>query len=251
MTTLLVDIGNTRAKWALLRDGLLTGRGVIAHRGAAARDWPCAMDHLGAALQRILVSNVAGPGVAHALSEWALDRYGLRAEFLKASASAAGLHNSYVQPESMGVDRWLGMIGAWRRARAPFVCIAAGTAMTVDAVDADGRHAGGLIVAGYELMIEALMSRTSDIAHGVSVEKPRARGQLGCNTASAIELGACQALAGAAERAVRWFAGQVGTDPKVYLGGGDAVRLEPLLDLGYELAPDLVLEGLAAMAGEG
>jgi len=251
MTTLLVDIGNTRAKWALLREGRLAGRGAIAHRGAAARDWPRAMDDLDGDLHRILVSNVAGPGVAHALGEWALGRHRVRAEFLKASASAAGLRSSYAHPESMGVDRWLGMIGAWRRARGPLVCIAAGTAMTVDAVGADGRHAGGLIVAGYELMIEALMSRTSDIAHGVSVEEPRPRGQLGCNTASAIELGACHALAGAAERAVRWFAGQVGTDPKVYLGGGDAVRIEPLLDLRYELAPDLVLEGLAAMAAEG
>jgi type III pantothenate kinase len=251
MSTLLVDIGNTRAKWGLLRDGQLAARGAIAHRGAAARDWPRAMDDLGSDLDRILVSNVAGPGVAHALGEWALGRHGVRAEFLKASANAAGLQNSYAHPESMGVDRWLGMIGAWRRARGPLVCIAAGTAMTVDAVDANGRHAGGLIVAGYEMMIEALMSRTSDIAAGVAVEKPRACGQLGCNTASAIELGACQALAGAAERAVRWFAGQVGADPKVYLGGGDATRLEPLLDLGCELAPDLVLEGLAAMAAGG
>jgi len=248
MTALLVDIGNTRAKWAVLRDGHLAEQGAVAHRGAAARDWTHAMDVVGDSLSRILVSNVAGPGVAHAFGEWALGRHSVRPEFLRAAASAAGLENSYTHPESMGVDRWLGMIGAWRRTRRPLVCVAAGTAMTVDAVDEHGRHAGGLIVPGYALMIDSLMNRTSDIAHGVSVEEPRVRGRLGCNTAAAMELGACQALAGAAERAVRWFARQAGVEPRVYLGGGDAARIEPFLDLRYELAPDLVLEGLAVMA---
>jgi len=248
MTALLVDIGNTRAKWAVLRDGQLAERGAVAHRGAAARDWTRAMEVLGDGLSRIVVSNVAGPGVAHALGEWALGRHGVRPEFLRAAASAAGLESSYAHPESMGVDRWLGMIGAWRRARRPLVCVAAGTAMTVDAVDERGRHAGGLIVPGYGLMIESLMNHTSDVAHGVAVEEPRVRGRLGCNTAAAIELGACQALAGAAERAIRWFARQTGVEPTVYLGGGDATRMEPFLDVRYELAPDLVLEGLAAMA---
>lgn len=247
---LLVDIGNTRAKWAVVRDGRLGERGAVAHRGAAARDWTRAMDALGPGLRRVLVSNVAGPGVGHALGEWALDRHGVRPEFLQAARAAAGVENSYAHPASMGVDRWLGMIGAWRRAGGPLVCVAAGTALTIDALDARGRHAGGLIVPGYELMIDALMKRTSNIAQGVEIEKPKARGRLGCNTAAAIDLGACQALAGVAERTVRWFAGQAGSEPRVYLGGGDAARLEPWLDVRYELAPDLVLEGLAVMADE-
>lgn len=245
---LLVDLGNTRAKWAVSAGGSLLQPGSIAHRGAAARDWTRALDALDGGVDRILVSNVAGPGVAHALGEWALDRHGVRPEFVKASRSAAGVENSYAHPESMGVDRWLGMIGAWRRAGGPLVCIAAGTALTVDAVDGEGRHAGGLIVPGYELMVEALMSRTADIAQGVGIEEPRARGLLGCNTAAAVDLGVRHALAGAAERAVHWFTDQAACTPRVFLGGGDAARIEPLLALSCELAPDLVLEGLAVLA---
>ena len=247
---LLVDIGNTRAKWALAEGGSLTSKGAVAHRGAAARDWTRALDDIDGVPERILVANVAGPGVAHALGEWALDRYGRRAEFVHAGRAAAGIENSYQHPESLGVDRGLGMIGAWQRTRAPLVCIAAGTALTIDAVDASGRHAGGLIVPGYQLMVDALLHKTSEIAQAASLAEPKTRGMLGCNTAAGIDSGARQALAAVSERAVRWFGQQAGVPPKVYVGGGDATRIQPLLGFPFELATDLVLEGLAMLAEE-
>jgi pantothenate kinase type III len=75
---------------------------------------------------------------------------------------------------------------------------------------------------------------------------------LGRNTAAAIELGASHALAALALRSIDWVSRLVGTPPRVFLGGGDATRIEPLLGVGVELASGLVLEGLAAIAeGDG
>jgi len=248
---LLVDIGNTRAKWATLEGGRLSRCGAVLHRGVPSGDWVQGIDAAGRQFARILVSNVAGPAAARTLTEWAQARHGLRAEFIRATAAAGGIVNGYDDPEALGADRWLGMIGAWRRTHGPLVCIAAGTAMTVDAVDASGRHLGGLIAPGRDLMIDALMRRTSDIARGASAAPAHGDGMLGHNTAAAIEQGALHALAALAVRAIEDVARRTGVQPRVFLGGGDAGRIEPVLGLPVELSPELVLEGLAVLAEGG
>lgn len=248
---LLVDVGNTRAKWAVLSGGRLAGSGAVMHRGVPSADWVRGLDNAAVACERILVSNVAGPAVAHAIGEWALARHGLKPEFVRASREAGGIRNAYEHAEALGPDRWLGMIGAWQRAPGPLVCIAAGTAMTLDAVDAGGVHLGGLIVPGCDLMIDTLMRRTSDIAQAAQLAPPAGGGMLGHNTAAAIQLGSAHALAALAVRTIDWVTGVVGARPRVYLGGGDAGRIEPLLGVPVEVTSGLVLEGLAYLAGEG
>ena len=248
---LLIDIGNTRAKWATLAEGHLSRCGAILHRGVPSGDWVEGIAASGHRYERILVSNVAGRAAARTLAEWAQRRHGLEPEFIQASAAAGGIVNAYEDPGTLGPDRWVGMIGAWRRAQGPLVCIAAGTAMTVDAVDGAGRHLGGLIVPGRNMMIDALMRRTSDIARGASVAPAEADGMLGRNTAAAVELGSVHALAALAARAVADVARRVGAPPRVFLGGGDAGRIEPLLGLPVEPSPELVLEGLAVLAEGG
>lgn len=244
---LLIDAGNTRIKWAWLDAGRLEPGGAVGHRGAAPRDW---LTGLPGAPQpdRIVVANVAGPTVAHALGEWALARWSLRPEFVHSRQAAGGISSSYAHPETLGVDRFLGMIGAWQRARGPLVSIVVGTALTVDAVDAAGHHVGGLIVPGYELMTDALLHRTSEIAPGVAVAAPEATGMFGNNTAAAVDLGARHALAAVADRAVAEVRVLTGLPPRVFLGGGDAEHIAGLLATEYERAPDLVLEGLAVLA---
>jgi type III pantothenate kinase len=248
---LMIDVGNTRLKWRRHDGAALGAGGTVVHRDVAPREWLRDLPADGTRPARVLVANVAGPGVAHALGEWSLANWGLRAEFVHSAARAGGVTSSYAHPETLGVDRWLGMIGAWARVHAPLVCLAAGTALTVDAVDAAGHHVGGLIVPGYDLMIDALLGRTAEIAPGVARAAPRGEGLFGCNTAAAVDLGARHALAAVAERAVRALAAAVGQAPRVFLGGGDAERLAPLLGVPFEPAPELVLEGLAIVAQEG
>jgi type III pantothenate kinase len=245
---LLVDIGNTRVKWAILGPDGPHGQGAAVHRGAPAGRWLAGLDALAGPIEEVLASNVAGPAPAHALGEWALARHGLRPVFVHATRAAAGVENSYDHPETLGADRWLGMIAAWRRVRGPLVCVAAGTAMTVDVLDARGRHLGGLIVPGCDLMSDSLLHRTHDIARGASQQAPRGGGMLGRNTAAAVDLGSRHALAALVERVVGWADAQVGAAPRLLLGGGDAGRIEPLLEVPVQVVPDLVLEGLAVIA---
>jgi type III pantothenate kinase len=248
---LLVDVGNTRVKWAILDKGKISRFGAAVHRQLPSAEWLAGLDAVEGQLEAILVANVAGPVIGDALGAWARVRHGQQPQFVQASRAAAGIENSYERPEALGADRWMAMIAAWRRARGAVVCVIAGTAMTVDALDERGRHTGGLIVPGYDMMVDSLFGQTSDIARAAKLEPPRAHGMLGRNTASAIDLGARHALAALAERVTGWVGRQAGATPRILLGGGDASRIEPLLDLQVEIVPDLVLEGLAVLAEGG
>lgn len=245
---LLFDIGNTRLKWGWLRDGRLEPGGALAHRERGP-DWVAALPAPEQPPRRILASNVAGAALARALDVWAGQRCGCRVEFLQAGREAGGVRNAYEQPELLGVDRWLGMIGAWQRVRAPLVCVAAGTALTVDAVDATGRHLGGWILPGRALLVESLRNGTADIARSESRATAEVVGSFGTNTAGAVAEGSWQALAAAASRAVRLVEDRTGVRPRAFIGGGDAEEILARLDVPAELAADLVLEGLAVVAG--
>lgn len=59
-------------------------------------------------------------------------------------------------PEQAGTDRLLCALGAREIVGAPCIVIGAGTAITVDLVDARGRFAGGAIAPGFELAARVL-----------------------------------------------------------------------------------------------
>lgn len=246
---LLLDAGNTRLKWAPLAAGRAGPASAAVHRDVPPSEW---QRELAASPRpsRVVVSNVAGAAFGTALREWALAAWGVEPEFVVTTRAAAGIVNAYANPAGLGVDRWLAMIGAWRSARGPLLVVSAGTALTVDAVDADGRHRGGFIVPGIAMMRDALYSRTGGIAAAAALGTAAREGMFGVNTAGAVEQGALVAHAALAERAAAELARVAGTAPRRFLTGGDAPALQPWLETEYELVPDLVLQGLATVATE-
>jgi type III pantothenate kinase len=163
----------------------------------------------------------------------------------RTEANGSGVVNGYAEPAQMGVDRWLAMVAAWAR-HGSAVCIAdAGTALTVDLVGADGRHAGGLILPGLALMRRALLDQTGGIA--VSADMKSAHdseaGALGRDTASCIREAARRASACVVESCVKALPGMA--VPRLVVTGGDAAALIAALGGRAEHRPCLVLEGLA------
>jgi type III pantothenate kinase len=145
------------------------------------------------------------------------------------------------------VDRWLAMIGARSLDRGSLCIVSVGTAMTIDGLDASGRHLGGVIVPGPELMVASLLKNTSEIAQ---------RAQLGTaadhlfadNTLGAIHQGAEHALAALVERSVRAIESELAQSPKLLLTGGAVARVAKAVSLPHQIIPDLVLRGLAVLA---
>jgi len=248
--TVLVDIGNTRIKWATLSAGALVSRGSAVHRGSLD-DAIAALAAQLPARARIIAANVAGEAMGQRLEALVAARPGTTLTLVRTSAEQFGVRCAYAEPSRLGVDRWVALLAAYHAAGGAACAIDAGTAVTFDAVDRDGRHLGGLILPSARLLAAALDSNTSNI--GTTAAAPAvARGLelLGRNTDVAVGHAAWLALSAALDRAVATVERSLGARPVVYLTGGDAQALEGWLETRVELRADLVLEGLKLFAAE-
>lgn len=242
--TLVIDVGNSRTKWGLhgprgwIRFGITPNAEIAA---LAMREW-----HNLPRPMRAVGVNVAGEP-ARVRVEAQLARWRMAPEWLIATDAACGVTNRYARPAQLGPDRWAALIAAWRRSAStdlfPPACVVvnAGTAVTVDALDAEGVFRGGLILPGMRLMLQALAQNTSALkaAPGEFREFPD-------NTADALYSGAMQAICGAVEQMRR----QIDTNPaqvRVYLSGGAAPEIVPHLNAPVEVVENLVLEGVLAL----
>ncbi|MCG6862335.1 MAG: type III pantothenate kinase [Chromatiaceae bacterium] len=239
---LLVDIGNTNLKWAVLESGTLGEMSTVRHHGGLPIDLHAAWEQL-APPHRILVGNVGGNEVSGALVGACRSHWDLEPRFAATELEACGVRIAYEHPERLGVDRWLALIAAHRSCASPVLIVDAGTAITYDLLLGDGRHLGGLITPGIEMMRDGLLSGT----HIPRVEPQELADPWAVDTGTAIAAGSIQAPAALAERLSEQLARQTGRVPDCILTGGDAQRLIPALRLSVQHKPDLVLRGLALL----
>lgn len=251
MSILLVDIGNTRAKWAVLRGARLSAPRALAHRAGQA-EFTALVRAAPRDLKRVIAVSVMGQKFERALAAAVRARFGLRTEFVRSARSAAGVRNAYRDVWRLGADRWVGVIAAHALAgRRPALVASVGTALTIDGVTADGRHLGGAIAAGPDTMISSLLAGTQGIrrrARGARRGGSRTRGLFAADTASALEAGAAFAAAAFVDRAGVEARAALGAKPLLLLTGGGARALQPYIKSGFRLVPDLVLRGLAVLA---
>lgn len=247
---LLIDIGNTRLKWAELRDGTLSAQSAFAHSGGDRARLLEEMQNRVATPERVLIANVGGPEIQAACVNAVRTRWNVEPELVVASARAAGVTNAYRDPEKLGVDRWLAMIAARAMKPGALCVVSVGTAMTVDGLDATGRHLGGVIVPGPKLMVASLLGNTSDIA-ARATQTESTDGLFADHTFGAIHQGARHALAALIERAITEIERTLRTRPQVLITGGACERVAALLESSYEVVSDLVLRGLARIADSG
>ena len=104
--TLLVDVGNTRIKWATLERGRLVNRGSAVHRDSV----DAALAAFGTALPaqpRVIAANVAGEAIANGLAALVAGRPDASLELVATSAERFGVRCAYSDPSRLGVDRWV------------------------------------------------------------------------------------------------------------------------------------------------
>lgn len=249
LRALLFDVGNTRLKWGLLDKGRIARSGSVTHEKLHEAGFSALTARLPRDVDRILASNVAGASFATRLSGVMGIHCKREVHFARAEREAFGLTNSYKRPRRIGVDRWVAMIGARAEFASALCVIDAGTAVTVDAVDREGQHLGGIIVPGLGLMADSLHLNTSDIPAAKRSAAVTASGMqtFADSTEVGVQNGALTAICGAVDRSVRTLRA-AGYRPKVVLTGGDASRILSHLDATVFHRPNLVLQGLAFMA---
>ncbi len=173
-------------------------------------------------------------------------------EFVVSQRRAGGVTSGYVEPWRLGVDRFVAAIGAYHLARGRAVCVVGvGTAMTIDLVDAKGRHRGGAIIPAPTLMVDTLLKNTDGIRRRAQGGAAGGNSLFGRSTRAALVQGSRYAAAALIDRAVGEARALVrGGAPLLILTGGGAPSVKPLVRSACVSVPDLVLRGLAALSAE-
>ena len=249
MTFLAIDVGNTRLKWAQYVSPK-PGAAMVAHGAVfletidelAETDWKAL-----APPRQMLGCVVAGEAVRRRVEEQ-MELWDVEPHWVFSTASEAGLLNGYDHPNRLGSDRWVSLIGARARLLAsgpprPALVVMIGTAATVDAIDAQGRFLGGLILPGFGLMLKALEMGTAGLKFptGDVVDFPT-------NTSDALTSGGTFAIAGAVQRMVENLQRHCGQVPVVFMTGGAGWKMAPSMSTPCELVEGLIFDGLLEIA---
>jgi type III pantothenate kinase len=251
MSFLAIDVGNTRLKWALY-DEPRVGARLLAHGAQFLEN----IEKLGEgdwsrlpAPRWVLGCIVAGDAVKRRVEEQ-LEIWDVSPQWVVSGSAEAGLSNGYDHPARLGSDRWVAMIGARQRVLAqgqprPCVVVMVGTAVTVEAIDTEGRFLGGIILPGHGIMLRALESGTA----GLHVPTGDVR-DFPTNTSDALTSGGTFAIAGAVQRMWDNLRQHCGQEPVCYMTGGAGWKMAPSMSTRCELVESLIFDGLLEIASQ-
>jgi len=238
---LFIDAGNTRLKWCLDDQGLTlaSGTGLLEEENPVS-----SAGELIGQVRDVAISTVASEERRAHLHDALAKLCPAPVQFYWSEQARNGLVNAYQDVSRMGADRWHAMYGAWLDHKQGFVVVDAGSAVTVDYVDSRGRHLGGYILPGLQMMLRSLRTDAAriwfDPDQGLATDPGRSTGEC-------VNHGLAW-LSGAMVERVIADARKHGLSD-VLVTGGDANRLIGLGLSGVH-RPDLVLSGLRAIHAE-
>ncbi len=239
---LVIDIGNTRTKWAMAdAAGRLQESEVCLNTELAQANFPKAQ------ATKVLVANVAGEAIAQQISQLLSP---LPIHFVTAKPQACGVKNAYAA--NLGIDRWAALVAAWHHTKHATVVVNAGTAITIDTLG-KGEFFGGTIMPGLHSLRASLRQNTAqlDVGEGAYAEFPM-------NTPDAIETGCLNAVVGAIHLMQKRLEKRSGWLPKLVMTGGDARPIAQALNVQAAntgakqviIIENLVLQGLVLLSKE-
>ncbi len=258
MTFLALDVGNTRLKWALYQNAQ-PGAPVLAQGAEFLENIDKLAEGAWAGIEQpasMLGCIVAGDAIKRRVEAQIEERWDITDEFRPrwavSGTQEAGITNGYDHPARLGADRWVVMIGAWRwmrnqlaagAANKPLVVVMVGTAVTVEAIDTEGKFLGGFILPGHGIMLRALESGTAGlhVPTGEVAEFPT-------NTSDALTSGGTYAIAGAVRRMHHHLHQRTGELPLVVMTGGAGWKMQPSMGMEVELIESLIFDGLLEIA---
>lgn len=255
---LVLDVGNTRMKWAYRAGDALVKHAEAAYTVAQIPKILSKRWNTPESPSRIIVSNVGKTGVAEAISQWTMENWALQAEYVEAEHQALGVTCAYPDHATFGSDRWMALIAAYEKYKGPVCVVDCGTALTIDALGPNGKHLGGLIVPGIGSMRRALSRNTERIGNVSENDKISEKDTispavqhiwLGRNTREGVMAGTMWAAVAFIDRVLADLEAELRQRVRCVLAGGDAQTVHPLLTCHATCEPDLVLQGLAIVAG--
>jgi type III pantothenate kinase len=244
---LTIDVGNTQT-----HIGAFDGRDLVEHwRFSTSRE--ATADELAATISDLLalrgigldaidaeaISSVVPPLVPE--YRHMVERYLGREALIVGPGTKTGMAIRLDNPRELGADRLVNAVAGYDRCGDACVIVDFGTAITYDAVSAQGEYLGGIISPGIEISIEALTSRAARLPK-VDIEAPRSL--IGKTTDAALLSGIVYGFAGQVDGICRRLRGELGDGVTTIATGGLAsvvVGFTETIDLVDDL---LTLKGL-------
>lgn len=240
---LFVDVGNSRLKWATREEKILASAQAKNYQSV---DFIDILEKYWRTLEiptQVYISNVGKPNLNLLLSEWCEKVWNISPIFAQTNKKNCDILNGYENPEQLGVDRWLALIGSKPYLSENLCVVDCGTAVTIDVLQINGLHLGGLILAGLQTSRDALTQKAAALKN-IQFNQDIINLNLAKNTHDGIALGTIYAIAGAIEKVAAEH------HAKVILTGGDAIFIMSHLKCHFLYLPDLVLQGLTHWADE-
>lgn len=236
---LLVDIGNQNIKWSCGDK-----YGIFA---TEPRTFSTSADRHWSQLQNVaclFAVNVGGSEIIDRMKRYAGSELNSPLIEIVASEECCGVKNGYQNAKELGPDRWVALIGARALHSQSTIVVDCGSAITVDALAADGTFVGGSILPGFRLSQNALCSKTSRIDEFREL-KPTIPAT---STVQAVSSGIVLGIVGGVEFLLRKYLDLVGASSKLVITGGDAELILEHSEYRFEHVPNLVLQGLSRIA---
>jgi type III pantothenate kinase len=244
---LTIDVGNTQT-----HIGAFKGVGLVEH-WRFATDREETGDQLAATVSDLLGLSGIGLGdidaeviscvVPPLVPEYRhmFERYLDREALIVGPGTKTGMPIRLDNPRELGADRLVNAVAGYEQCKDACVIVDFGTAITYDAVSAEGEYLGGIIAPGIEISLEALTSRAARLPK-VDLEEPRAL--IGKTTDAAILSGVVYGFAAQVDGICRRLRSELGEDLTTIATGGLArviVGFTETIDLVDDL---LTLKGL-------
>ena len=245
MAALVIDLGNTRWKLARCDAGEIAqvADGEYGDQSGLREQLAVYAGKVDAAW----VASVQDEDISAQIERMIAEVLAIPVNQIRSTDPMPNLVSGYQKPEQLGIDRLMAMVAARALTDSAFCVVDAGTAVTIDFVDADGQHLGGFILPGSRLFRDCLLANTS-IPRDSLIDEGAT---LGRDTPTAVALGGRYAVAGIVERFVSGSGALFGKQPvELITGGGDIDRYLPMMPLVCTRLDDLVLRGLAVVAAD-
>lgn len=249
MSLILLDSGNSRLKWAAMPQAGPYLRSNAVVRPSDQR-WGEVLDMAMVGFEkpdRVIVADVAGASTRSALAGWFRSNWALVCEFVEELPQWPPFATRYRDPPSLGVDRWLALLGACQVVKPPILLVDCGTAVTLDVLDEGPCHLGGLILPGPGFMLQSLQTAVDSLA----VPPEFVSETLGCSTGEGLGIGVGRALADLVQATLTRLQRDSSLQPSLVVCGGDREVLCRYLEVPAEEHDDLVLHGMAVLVQRG
>ena len=244
---LAADVGNTNVTFALFEgERLVADWRVTSHRERTADEMAVELRQLFAlrGMELDIVSGVVISSVVPALNQSLIEasrRY-LRCEPVMVGPGVkTSVRIRAENPKEVGADRIANALAAFTKYGGPIIVIDFGTAVTYDAINAEGDYLGGAIAPGVEISLDALVSQTAMLRR---VEPVAPDSVIGRNTVTSIQSGLVWGFVAQVEGMVARMVGELGGSARVVATGGQASLVAGLTHVIEKTDPLLTLEGL-------